>query len=36
MRNAFLAAVLVVANATAAFAAQATVNSYTPAEEPRP
>ncbi len=35
MRNAFLAAVLVVANATAAFAAQATVNSYTPAEESR-
>ena len=35
MRSAFLAAVLVAANATAAFAAQATVNSYTPAEESR-
>jgi hypothetical protein len=35
MRNAFLAAVMVVANATAAFAAQTTVNSYTQAEEGR-
>lgn len=35
MRDAFLAAVMVAASATAAFAAQATVNSYTQAEESR-
>jgi hypothetical protein len=35
MRSAFLAVVMVVAGATTAFAAQTTVNSYTPAEESR-
>jgi hypothetical protein len=35
MRKPFLIAVMVVAGATAAFAAQGTVNSYTPSQEDR-